>query len=247
MPTTRIFQNDDSQALRIPQEIRTELFELQDLKYREFLSKLIPTVSPDSVIGVRTPALRKMAKKLSGQEMVDEYLNDLPHRYFEENQLHAFIVSEIKNFEQCIDETDRFLPYMDNWATCDQMSPKVFRKHKEELLQKIKVWINTGETYTVRFAIKMLMEHFLDEDYDVSCPELVAEVRSEEYYVKMMIAWYFATGLAKQYETILPYIENNRLDPWTHNKAIQKAVESYRITDEQKEYLKSLKVKKEKI
>ena len=225
----------------ITADIRLELFELQDIKYRDFQSKLIPTVSPDLIIGVRTPALRKMAKRLAGQETVKEFLNDLPHRYFEENQLHAFIVSEIKDFARCAEETDRFLPYVDNWATCDQMSPKVFKKHKEELLQKIKMWIGTDETYTVRFAIKMLMEHFLDEDYDVSYPEMVAAVRSEEYYVNMMIAWYFATGLAKQYETIVPFVENNRLNTWVHKKTIQKAIESYRITAEQKEYLKTLR------
>ena len=225
----------------VTEDIRSELFELQDIKYRDFQSKLIPSVSPELIIGVRTPVLRKMAKKLSGQETMKEFLNDLPHRYFEENQLHAFIVSGVRDFERCAEETDRFLPYVDNWATCDQMSPKVFRKHKEEILQRIKVWIGADETYTVRFAIKMLMEHFLDEDYDVSYPEMVAAVRSEEYYVNMMIAWYFATGLAKQYETIVPFVENNRLNTWVHKKTIQKAIESYRITAEQEEYLKTLR------
>ena len=228
----------------ITDDIRTELFELQDVKYRDFQSKLIPTVDPDSVIGVRTPELRKMAKRLSAQEAIREYLDDLPHRYFDENQLHAFIISQIRDYECCITETDRFLPYIDNWATCDQMSPKVFKKHRADLLQRINAWIDAEQTYTVRFAIGMLMEHYLDEDYDVSYPEMVAAVRSEEYYVNMMIAWYFATGLAKQYETILPYIENRRLSVWTHNKTIQKAVESYRITTEQKDYLRSLRVKK---
>lgn len=224
-------------------EIRKELFELQDQKYRDFQSKLIPTVDPDTVVGVRTPELRKYAKKLAKQEDITEFLNDLPHHYFDENQLHAFIVSERKDYEQCINEVCRFLPFVDNWATCDQMSPKVFKKHRQELLEYIKEWIGSGETYTIRFAIGMLMEHFLEEDFDPAYPELVADVRTEEYYVNMMIAWYFATALAKQYEAVLPFIENHRLDTWTHNKAIQKSVESYRITAEQKEYLKSLKVK----
>lgn len=224
-------------------EIRKELFELQDQKYRDFQSKLIPTVDPDTVVGVRTPELRKYAKKLAKQEDITEFLNDLPHHYFDENQLHAFIVSERKDYEQCINEVCRFLPFVDNWATCDQMSPKVFKKHRQELLEYIKEWIGSGETYTIRFAIGMLMEHFLEEDFDPAYLELVADVRTEEYYVNMMIAWYFATALAKQYEAVLPFIENHRLDTWTHNKAIQKSVESYRITAEQKEYLKSLKVK----
>lgn len=224
-------------------EIRKELFELQDQKYCEFQSKLIPTINPDTVIGVRTPELRKYARKLAKQEDITEFLNDLPHHYFDENQLHAFIVSERKDYEQCINEVCRFLPFVDNWATCDQMSPKVFKKHRQELLEYIKEWIGSGETYTIRFAIGMLMEHFLEEDFDPAYPELVAGVRTEEYYVNMMTAWYFATALAKQYEAVLPFIENHRLDTWTHNKAIQKSVESYRITAEQKEYLKSLKVK----
>lgn len=228
----------------ITEEIRNELFAIQDEKYRDFQAKLIPTVEPETVIGVRTPALRDYAKKLLKREDIKEFLDDLPHKYFDENQLHAFILSGMKDYEKCIDEVIRFLPYVDNWATCDQMSTKVFKKHKQELLTNIREWVGSKETYTIRFGIGMLMEHFLDDDYDLRYPEMVAAVRSEEYYVNMMIAWYFATALAKQYESVLPYIENNRLDVWTHNKAIQKAVESYRITPEQKEYLKSLKIKK---
>lgn len=228
----------------IVDDIRDELFAMQDEKYRDFQAKLIPTVEHDTVIGVRTPALRDYAKKLLKREDIQEFLDDLPHKYFDENQLHAFILSGMKDYEKCIEEVVRFLPYVDNWATCDQMSPKVFRKHKQELLTNIKEWVRSKETYTIRFGIGMLMEHFLDDDFDPEYPEMVAAVRSEEYYVNMMIAWYFATALAKQYEAVLPYIENNRLDVWTHNKAIQKAVESYRITPEQKEYLKSLKLKK---
>ena len=222
-----------------------ELFLLQDLKYRDFQSKLIPTIDPESMIGVRTPELRKLAKEISRNEdteaLAEDFLNELPHEYFEENQLHAFIVSDIKDYDECVTAVDRFLPYVDNWATCDQMSPKVFRKHKTELLTKIRQWINSGETYSIRFAIRMLMEHYLDEDFDQAYPEMVCGVRSDEYYVRMMVAWYFATALAKQYEQVLVYIEEQRLDTWTHNKAIQKAVESYRITPEQKEYLRSLR------
>ena len=224
-------------------KIRNELFSLRDLKYRDFQSRLIPSADADSMIGVRTPDLRKYARQLSCREDIQGFLDELPHKYFDENQLHAFIVSEIKDYESCMAETERFLPYVDNWATCDQMSPKVFKKHKPELLKKIKKWIESDKTYTIRFAIEMLMEHFLDEDYDPSYPEMAAAVRSEEYYVNMMRAWYFATALAKQYETILPYIEQQRLDTWTHNKTIQKAVESYRITGEQKKYLKTLRIK----
>ena len=228
------------------EKIREELFSMQDKKYRDFQAKLIPTVATDSVIGVRTPALRTYAKELLKEGKYEAFLQDLPHRYFDENQLHAFIISGIKDYEKCMEEVCRFLPYVDNWATCDQMSPKVFRKQKAELLKQIKKWIKSDETYTVRFAIGMLMEHFLDDDFAPEYPKMVASVRSEEYYINMMIAWYFATALAKQYEAVLPYIEGKKLDPWTHNKAIQKSVESYRITDEQKTYLKSLKVKNAK-
>ena len=230
----------------IVDEIRNELSGMQDVKYRDFQAKLIPTVEPETVIGVRTPQLRKYAGGLLKRDDVQEFLNDLPHKYFDENQLHAFIISGIKDCGKCMSEVERFLPYVDNWATCDQMSPKVFKKHRSELLMKIKEWISSGETYTIRFGVGMLMEHFLDEDYDPAYPEMVSKVRSDEYYVNMMTAWYFATALAKQYESVLPFIEDKKLDAWTHNKAIQKAVESYRITDDQKSYLKSLKVKTDK-
>ncbi len=216
---------------------------MQDEKYRDFQVKLIPSAEPDTVIGVRTPQLRKYAGQLLKREDVSAFLDDLPHRYFDENQLHVFIISGIKDYERCINEVIRFLPYVDNWATCDQMSPKIFKKHRKELLENVELWLSSKETYTVRFGIGMLMEHFLDEDYDTKYPEMVAAVRSEEYYINMMIAWYFATALAKQYETVIPFIENKRLSDWTHNKAIQKAVESYRITQEQKDYLRGLKVK----
>ena len=219
-----------------------KLFELQDLKYREMQTKIIPNINPESIIGVRTPELKSLAKDILKAGDYKDFLKELPHKYFEENQLQSFIISGIKDMDLCMEELEKFLPYVDNWATCDQMSPKVFKKHKEELLEHIKEWICSDKAYTVRFGVKMLMEHFLDEDYDPKYPEMVSKLRSEEYYVNMMIAWYFATALAKQYESILPYIEQKRLDDWTHNKAIQKSVESYRITEEQKEYLKSLKV-----
>ena len=228
-------------------EIRTELFKMQDMDYRDFNSKLIPTVDKESMIGIRTPELRKYAKQLGKSSEVKEFLQDLPHKYFDENQLHAFIISEIKDFKNCIDEINIFLPYIDNWATCDQLSPKVFKKHHSELFAYIKDWLKSDKVYTLRFGIGMLMEHFLDEDFDIIYPETVSKIRSDEYYVNMMIAWYFATALAKQYESILPFIENRSLDIWTHNKAIQKATESYRISEDQKIYLKSLKIKIDKI
>ena len=229
--------------MSIIDQIRKELFENQDEAYRQMQVKIIPSVDADSIIGVRTPKLREMAKRYKKAEDIDEFLNELPHKYFDENQLHAFILSESKEYEKCMEQTNVFLPYVDNWATCDQMSPKIFKKHREELLENIKKWIKSKETYTIRFGVGMLMEHFLDEDFNLSYPEMVATLRSEEYYVNMMIAWYFATALAKQYDAVLPFIEGKKLDVWTHNKAIQKSVESYRITPEQKEYLKSLKIK----
>jgi 3-methyladenine DNA glycosylase AlkD len=227
----------------INEEIINELKNICDPKYRDFQAKLIPNVDKESVIGVRTPALRKYAKQLVNREDIADFLDKLPHGSFDENQLHAFIVSEIKDYEECLARVDRFLPYVDNWATCDQMSPKIFKKNRTRLLTSIKGWIDSDKTYVVRFGIGMLMEHFLDEDYDPSYPEIVCNIRSEEYYVNMMMAWYFATALAKQYDSVIHYIEDNRLDVWTHNKTIQKSVESYRISDEQKAYLKSLKRK----
>lgn len=226
----------------ITDEIREALSVQKDTAYRDFQAKLIPTIDKETVIGVRTPALRKMAKQLAKREEIGEFLRSLPHTYFEENQLHAFIIAQRKDFAQCMEELSVFLHYVDNWATCDQLLPKVFQKHRQELLPYIREWLASAQTYTVRFGIGMLMGHFLDEDFDRTYPDMVSKVRSEEYYVNMMIAWYFATALAKQYEAVLPYIEEKKLADWTHNKAIQKAVESYRITPEQKEYLRGLKV-----
>ncbi|HBR05126.1 MAG TPA: DNA alkylation repair protein [Lachnospiraceae bacterium] len=225
---------------RLMEKIVKELFEMQDEKYRDFQSALIPGSDLEKVIGIRTPLLRKYAKNLPLED-AKAFLLELPHEYFDENQLHAFIVSEIKDIDACIKEVNTFLPYVDNWATCDQMSPVIFKKHKDKLLVEVKRWIASSETYTVRFGIKMLMQHFLDEDFNLEYPEMVAKIQSEEYYVKMMIAWYFATALAKQYDSVIPFIEEGRLEKWTHNKAIQKSIESYRITTEQKKYLRSLK------
>ncbi|MCR5327669.1 MAG: DNA alkylation repair protein [Saccharofermentans sp.] len=227
----------------ITDDIRSELIRLQDLGYRDLQIKTIPSADPDSIIGVRTPALRALAKDLAKRDDISDFLNDLPHKFFEENQLHAFILSGMKDAGECIRLVDKFLPYVDNWATCDQMSPKIFKKNKDLLLEYVDNWIDSDHTYVKRFGIGMLLEHFLDEDFKTSYLTKVSKIRSDEYYVNMMTAWYFATALAKQYEAALPYIEKQKLDKWTHNKSIQKAVESYRITPKQKEYLKTLKRK----
>ncbi|MBQ8238406.1 MAG: DNA alkylation repair protein [Oscillospiraceae bacterium] len=214
------------------------LFPLQDLQYRDFQRKLIPGLNPDRIIGIRTPDLRRMAKELTLED-----LGPLPHRYFEENQLHAFILAREKDFDAVIRETDRFLPYVDNWATCDQLSPKCFCRHRAELLPHICRWLASGHSYTVRFGIKMLMDHFLEKDFLPEYPQWVAGVRSGDYYVRMMQAWYFATALAKQYDAVFPFISEHRLDEWVHNKTIQKAMESYRIPLENKEILKRYRIK----
>ena len=223
------------------EEIIARLFDLQDVSYRDFQSRLMPNVDKATVIGVSTPELRALAKVLGTCKDAEAFLQHLPHRYFEENQLHAFLIARIKDYGKCIEQTRRFLPFIDNWATCDQLTPTVFRKHKQELLAEIKTWLTSKHPYTVRFGIGMLMRHFLDEDYSIDYPLLVGRLRSEEYYINMMIAWYFATALAKQYKSVLPLMEQHLLDTWTHNKAIQKARESFRLTPEQKNYLKSLK------
>ena len=236
--------NENTQALpcrRTPDGIRAELFALRDLPYREFQGRLLPTVERARIIGVRTPALRKLAKQITREGGAGEFLSALPHGYFDEDQLHAFLLSEMKDFAQCLAGVERFLPYVHNWATCDQLSPRVFRRHRPELLGAVRRWLASDRTYTLRFGIGMLMQHFLDGEFDPACPELVAAVRSEEYYVRMMVAWYFATALAKQYDAAIPYLTEERLDPWTHNKTIQKALESYRIPPETKEYLRGLK------
>ena len=227
-------------------EIVAELFRMRDEDYACMQVKIIPTVAADRVIGVRTPALRTFAKSLHKDHDIESFLSCVPHQYFDEDQLHAFVISLEKDFDKCVTEVDAFLPFIDNWATCDQLSPKVFKKEPEKLFSYIQTWINSDKTFTVRFAIGMLMQHYLDANFDTKYADMVAEVRSEEYYVNMMIAWYFATALAKQYKLVLPYLEDKRLDTWVHNKAIQKSAESYRISDEQKTYLKTLKIRQDK-
>ncbi len=215
-------------------DIAAQLFALQDKTYAGFQSKLIPTIPRETIIGVRTPELRKMAKQVSKTPTAQEFMLTLPHRYFDENQLHAFILSEEKDFDACIAELKRFLPYVDNWATCDQLSPKCFKKHTQKLIPYIRRWMASKRTYTIRFGMGMLMRYYLDEAFKPEYLEWVAAIQSEEYCIRMMQAWFFATALAKQWDAAFPYIGQRRLHPWTHNKAIQKAIESYRITDEQK-------------
>ncbi len=235
-------QMEERTDKRIADIIQAELWELRDEGYRDFHAKLIPTVAREKIIGVRTPQVRTLAKKWAKDPRIGEFLGQLPHKYYDEDNLHAFVVEQLRDYEECLEQTERFLPYIDNWATCDMMAPKVFARHTDELLEPIRRWISSTETYTIRFGIGMLMRFYLDEAFRPECPEWVAAIRSEEYYVNMMRAWYFATALAKQYETVLPFLEEKRLDAWTHNKAIQKARESNRVTAEQKAYLKGLKV-----
>ncbi len=226
-------------------KIQKELFSLQDKEYMKFLSKLTPNVSEDTIIGVRIPEIRKLAKKLVKNNEYEDFLKELPHKYYDENLLHGAIISENKDFENCIKLLDNFLPFIDNWAVCDTISPKIFKKHKKELIEKIKEWSQSDKTYTCRFGVEMLMTHFLDEDFKKEYLEMVANIHSEEYYVKMVVAWFFATALAKQWDYAVIYLENNRLDVWVHNKTIQKARESLRISMEKKEYLKKLRRGKE--
>ncbi|MCK9183248.1 MAG: DNA alkylation repair protein [Fibrobacteraceae bacterium] len=225
----------------MPTIIQKRLLALQDSKYKAFQCKLTPTINPKTVIGIRTPILRKFGKEIAGTADAEKFLRTLPHKYYDENNLHGFLIQAEKDYDRAVSLADAFLPYVDNWATCDLMSPKVFKKHLPELLVQIKKWLRSGKTYTVRFGVEMLMSFFLDAEFKKEYLELVAKIRSDEYYVKMMVAWFFATALAKQYEATIPYIQAHRLAPWTHNKTIQKAVESYRITDAQKAYLRTLK------
>lgn len=221
--------------------VREKLFSLRDEKYREFNIKLIPTVSPETVIGVRTPDLRLIAKEIWKDGGAYEFMSDLPHKYYEENNIHAFLTERINDFDKTVEELDRFLPYVDNWATCDQMNPKIFKKHTDELLPVIKRWLSSGETYTVRFALGALMSCYLDDHFTPEINSIAASVKSDEYYINMMQSWYFATALAKRYDETITFIEDGKLSPWVHNKAIQKSVESRRIDDKTKNYLKTLK------
>ena len=223
-------------------EVRTALFDLKDEKYRDFQINLIPNLSKDCLIGIRTPELRKISKTLRNRNDIEKFLKALPHKYFEENQIHSFIIADEKDFESCVEHVNSFLPYINNWATCDQLSPKVLGKHTVELMNYIENWIISDHVYTVRFAICCLMRYYLGDSFKTEYADKVAKITSEEYYINMMRAWYFATAFAKNYKETLPYFETMRMDKWTHNKAIQKALESYRLTNEQKEYLRTLKV-----
>ncbi|MBQ9941042.1 MAG: DNA alkylation repair protein [Clostridia bacterium] len=212
-----------------------------DEEYAEFQRRLLPSLSRKAILGVRTPVLRKIAKELS-REVCEEFLAELPHEYFEENQLHGFIISDIKDFKNCIEETERFLPHIDNWATCDQFSPKIFKNNKTVLIPYIIKWLSSEHVYTVRFAVGLLMKHFLGDDFQHKYLEYITKIKSDEYYINMEISWYLATALAKQWSATIPYIEEKKLDRWVHNKTIQKAKESNRITLSQKEYLNKLKI-----
>ncbi|WP_071705159.1 DNA alkylation repair protein [Murdochiella vaginalis] len=218
-----------------------ELFALQDVAYAAFQAKLTPNIPRERFIGVRVPEARKLAKRLAQEPEASIFLSDLPHTYYDENILHSLLLSEMTDYDACVEAVDAFLPYVDNWAVCDILSPKIFKQHKTALLEKIKEWSASEKTYTCRFGLEMLLSHFLDEDFKPAYLEIPASVHLEEYYVRMMIAWFFATALAKQWDATIEYLEDRRLDTWTHNKTIQKARESRRITPKQKEYLKTLK------
>ena len=225
-------------------KILSDLFSFQDNEYRDFNSKLIPNIPKESVIGVRVPVLRKYAKEIKNSSLENDFLNSLPHRYLEENILHALLIENIKTYDEIINALNEFLPYVDNWAVCDIMSIKIFKKHIDILPEQLDRWLNSAHPYTIRFAIKMYMTYYLDDNFNQSYMTKISEIQSDEYYVNMMIAWYFATALAKQYDTAIKFVENNKLPTWVHNKTIQKAIESYRITKNQKEYLRTLKRQK---
>lgn len=224
-------------------DLRRELFLMGDAEYRKLQIKLIPNISPNKIIGVRMPTLRKFAKELCGTPDGEAFLSCLPHAYFDEDNLHAFLIERVVDFDEAISKTEDFLPYIDNWATCDCFSPKVFAKNKDRLLTYIKRWIKSDKVYTVRYAMGMLLKHYLDDEFSSEYLHLVNEVKSEEYYIKMMQAWYFATAFAKQYEAALPFLIDKKLEKWVHNKTIQKAVESYRISPENKDFLRGLRQK----
>ena len=212
----------------------------RDEKYKDFLSRLVPNIPKNTVLGVRTPAMRRIAKEIKGTKEAEEFLSVLPHKYYEENLVHFFLIAMIKDFGECVKAVETFLPYVDCWPVCDQSSPKVFAKEHEKLVPFIEKWISSDHVYTVRFGIRMLMNEFLGDDFRPEYPEWVAAVKGGDYYIKMMVAWYFATALAKRYDESIVFIEQHRLEPWTHKKAIQKAIESFRVTREHKEYLKTL-------
>ena len=233
-------------SCNIIEEIKNFLLKNQDLQYKKFHSSLMPTINSEVVIGIKVPILRNYTKDLLKKYAIQSFIpffKDLPHQYYEENNIHAFLIEKINNYDECLFQLEQFLPYINNWATCDMLNPKVFSKNKDKLLKKINEWIKSSHTYTIRFGIGMLMRYFLDKDFNSSYLELVYSIKSEEYYVNMMKAWFFATALTKQYDATLPIIQNKKLDIWTHNKAIQKAIESFRVPAEHKQYLKTLKIK----
>ena len=210
-------------------------------KNRDFQSKLVPTIPKETILGVKTPDMRKIAKEMKGTEEAQKFLMELPHKFYEENMVHFFLIAMIKDFDECVKAVETFLPYVDCWPVSDQSSPKVFAKNHVQLLPIIKKWIDSEHVYTARFGIRMLMNEFLGEDFRPEYLEWVAAVQGEDYYIKMMVAWYFATALAKKYDESVVYIEEHRLEPWTHKKTIQKAIESLRVSDEHKEYLKTFR------
>ena len=223
--------------------LQEELFKLQDIAYRDFHSSLMPGVDKEAVIGVRIPVLRKFAKEYAKSGETEQFMRELPHKYYEENNLHMMIIGQIKDYDKCISETEKFLPYIDNWATCDLLAVRTVKNHLNSYIKKIDRWLESEHIYTIRFGINMLMRYYLEEEFKLEYPGKVAAIRSEEYYVNMARAWYFATALAKKYDQVLPFLEEQKMDVWTHNKTIQKAIESYRITPEQKEYLRTLKIR----
>ena len=218
-----------------------ELCKVRDNKYKEFQSALVPNISKDTILGVRTPEMRKIAKDMFNTDEGKKFLKKLPHKYYEENLVHFFMIAMIKDFDECVKETECSLPYIDCWPVCDQSSPKAFKKKHDELLPLIKKWIDSDHVYTSRFGMRMLMNEFLGEDFKPEYLTWVASKKGEDYYLKMMVAWYFATALAKQYDATIPFFEKHILDDWCHKKAIQKAIESFRVSDEHKEYLKTLR------
>lgn len=224
--------------------VQKQLFKMQDTGYRDFHAKLIPTMDKDKVIGIRAPQLRAFAREFGKTEEAEMFLEVLPHQYYEENNLHGLLIEQIRDYGECLKELDRFLPYIDNWATCDMLALRLMKDHRNVFIKEVYRWMGSDEPYTIRFGISMLMRYYLDEEFKPEYPKKVAAIRSEEYYVNMMRAWYFATALAKQYPSVLPFLEERKMDTWTHNKTIQKAVESYRITPEQKEYLRTLRIRK---
>lgn len=225
-------------------DVQKRLFEMQDIRYRDFHAKLIPTMEKDKFIGIRTPMLRKFASEFGKTEESKLFLKVLPHQYYEENNLHGLLIEQIRDYDKCLEELERFLPFIDNWATCDLLALHMMKKHRGVFIREVYRWMESDQPYTIRFGIGMLIRHYLDEEFKPEYPEKVAAIRSEEYYVNMMRAWYFATALAKQYEKVLPFLEERRMDVWTHNKTIQKAIESCRITPEQKAYLRTLRIRK---